>query len=541
MRYVLLLFLSATAGGAVLSNDHISCAITEDGIQSISLDGRVVTTTPSAEFPTHQGFYSSLRYHPNPESAIVGPILHSSLTAAPTGVTVTDTAANMAMSYAYSLDGNDINLKATLRNNDPRRYSNIMLALPTFAFSPGVTGNLKAWDPSYLVGNGEVSFHPGLWSPLAVSFARDKNYGIALHCKSDFDKPTVFDAFQVWKTPGVAPTIADVTLYLQDTIQPGDQLVIDVTIRLVSNPDLATLLASYVHDFRAFAGPMQYQPDDRPWLQFAGIDSSFVTPQDPLGYSGDLRRLDLASGISKFEDLVWPSIGVTQGTIFWQPQGYNPRGCQYRPDFDVWPASVFATLPTLIAWYKANGLKFGLCARPADIVTPMGPNADQTCTLDGQNDSQIAMLLGRFDAVTKLGVNAFYLDSFGSDLNSYHIMKRIREHLGSAIPTYSEYTNDLMLPLSGVYTELNVNPAGGQGPDGSVHWYDKDTVAAFRLLYPQCTILTKGIDSGSEPAVSPPTLAKWKMTPLVEDYQARKYRSYFQDLITNHISDNVWK
>ena len=60
--------------------------------------------------------------------------------------------------------------------------------------------------------------------------------------------------------------------------------------------------------------------------------------------------------------MVWPSVGVTQGTLFWQPQGYNPRGCEYRADFDVWPDAVSANLPTLIAWYKANGLRFGICA-----------------------------------------------------------------------------------------------------------------------------------------------------------------------------------
>ena len=73
--------------------------------------------------------------------------------------------------------------------------------------------------------------------------------------------------------------------------------------------------------------------------------------------------------------------------------------------------------------------------------------------LDGENASQMAILLARYDKVTKLGVNAFYLDDFGLDVNCYHIMKQIRAHLGSAIPTYTEFTSDLLLPYSGVYTK----------------------------------------------------------------------------------------
>jgi hypothetical protein len=240
--------------------------------------------------------------------------------------------------------------------------------------------------------------------------------------------------------------------------------------------------------------------------------------------------------------MVWPGVGVTQGTLFWQPQGCNPRGGEYRPDFDVWPDSVAANLPRLIAWYKAHGLRFGLCARPEDIITPAGPNADETCQLDGDNASQMAMLIARFDAVAKLGINGFYLDSFGLDINSYHIMKQLRAHLGKAVPTYSEFTSDLMLPYCGVYTELGATGAAGGRPDGGTEWYDQETLKAFRLLYPRSSILTTKFAgmSGGFP-VSTAQLAAWKLTPMVEDFQARQYMSFFKDLIANHLNGNQWK
>jgi hypothetical protein len=542
LQLLVLLLLAGNVGAAVLSNGEISCTINEDGIQSIAIEGRVVTTRPSAGFPTHQGFYANAGLPPEAGSVAVGPLLRSVVTGTADAVTVSDVHSNMTVQYVYSLSGSDIDMEAVLKNNDARPFSNIMIALPTFVFGAKATGNVKSWDSSYLSANGQKAFHPGIWCPLAVSYARNENYGVALHCKSHFNKPSLFVSYMYSVGPGVPPNVADMILYLQDCVQPGGQLVVDVTIHLSVKTDLQSLLSSYVRDFQAFTGPMQYLPDDRPWLQFASIDGHRVTPHNPLGYNGDDRRFDLPGGIIRYEDLVWPSVGVTQGTLFWQPQGYNPRGCQYRPDFNVWPDSVSANLPTLIAWYKANGMKFGLCARPAEIVTPAGPNSDQTCQLDGENASQMAMLTARFDAVTKLGVNAFYLDSFGVDLNSYHIMKQLRAHLGNAVPTYSEFTSDLMLPYCGVYTELNSGGPAGEGPNGGTLWYDRDTLTAFRMLYPHSAIMTKMREGkGGQPIASTIQLANWKMTPMVQDSQSRQYRVYFQELIANHMSGNVWK
>ena len=541
MRYLILLLLATNINAATLSNDQISCTITENGIQSISLAGKVVTAQPPGAGPSrHQGFYASAAYPPAAGTVVVGPVLRSVLTSTPTDVTVADTCSNMSIVYAYSLSGSDIDLHAVLKNNDTRPFSNIMIALPTFAFGSDVSGDIKSWDISYLIANGDKVLHPSIWCPLAVSYARDANYGVALHCKSHFDKPSLFDSITPSAVRAVPPTVAEMNLYIQDSVQPGNQLVVDVTIHLTTNTDLASVLSSYIRDFHNFAGAMQYQPDDRPWLRFDSYASVHVTPQNPLGYNGDFRRFDLPSGIVKFEDMVWPSVGVTQGTIFWQPQGYNPRGCEFRADFDVWPEAVSANLPTLIKWYKANGLRFGICAPPGKFMTPASPTADETCPLDGTNPAQMAMLMSRYDAVTKLGVNAFYLDDFGPDINSYHIMKQLRAHLGYSMPTYSEFTSDLMLPYSGVYTELNRTGATGGPPGGGTLWYAPETLSIFRLLYPHSSITTTKIDI-PQPRITPTQLANWKLTPMVEDFQARQYSEFFQELIANHISGNLWK
>jgi len=535
------ILLSAVAGGAVLSNQQLSCTITQDGIQSIALAGRVITTQPSEGFPAHQGFYASRSFPALPGTASLGTRIHSTVTSANDGVTIDDAYSNMAMQYSYRLSGSDIELRATLQNHDTLPLHDAMIALPTFAFGSDVTGDIKSWDASYLMANSTEAHHPGIWCPLAVSYARDSNYGVALHCKSHFDSPTLFEASRF--TANGVPTVADITLYLWDvSVAPGGKLVVDITIHLTTQTDLASLVSSYVRDFRAFAGAMRYQPDDRPWLRFTSFDQQFVTPQDPLGYNGDTRRFDTPLGIQRFEDMVYPSVGVTQGTIFWQPQGFNPRGGQYRPDFDVWPQSVAANLPGLIQWYKSMGLKFGLCARCGKYVEPAGPVVDAVKEIDGNNPAQMATLLSRFDAVQKLGVNAYYMDDLGTDLNSYHIVRQVREHIGPGIPTYTEFTSDLLLPYSGVYTELNPHGKGGGPPNGGTRWYGPDTLAIFRMLYPQSGIITANVgDTSGRPIVRAAQLARWKLTPIAEDFQARDYRSFFQDFVQNYLQGILWK
>ena len=99
-----------------------------------------------------------------------------------------------------------------------------------------------------------------------------------------------------------------------------------------------------------------------------------------------------------------------------------------------------------------------------------------------------------------------------------------------------------MLPYCGVYTEMNLSRPGGGTPNGWTQWYDLDTLNAFRLLYPHSAILTtKFAGASARFPVSTAQFAGWKLTPMVEDYQARLYRDYFKELIANHMSGNLWK
>jgi hypothetical protein len=154
----------------------------------------------------------------------------------------------------------------------------------------------------------------------------------------------------------------------------------------------------------------------------------------------------------------------------------------------------------------------------------------------------MSALLARFNAVQKLGVRAYYFDDIGTDLTSYRIIRQIRDHLGPNIPTYSEFTSDLLLRYSGVYTQLNAHSAGGGPPDGGTIWYSPDTLAIFRLLYPHSAIIAADITTPTgTPFVTPRQLARWKLTPIVEDNEARAFRPFFTDLTQNYQQNNLWK
>jgi hypothetical protein len=535
------LFISAIAFampgfGATLKNDALSVTIGINGVERIDLIGQKTVTAPRSAGCCREGL-------------IVGRVMPvSSISESAGTVAVTDRFADRAAKYVWSLDGNDLNESIEIQNQSAAPLGDpIQIGLPTFSFAADAAGLLPTWDIGYISAND--SYHPSTWIPLAAQYAYDSTWGLCLHSREYITGQTVFtcsDPFQMH-----VPRVADVVLYVKDTVPPKGTLRFSVTMRITPQTkgvDLSSLLAGYIRDYQSIVGPLQYDPDDRPLLEFAAIDTSFVTALNPFGYNGPNRRLDLDGGTRLFERMVSPANRVTSGTIFWQPQGINPRGVEYRPDFDVWPGPVHlpngetsdvqANLPKLIQWYLAHHLRFGLCARPADVIVAANAKADYTVHLDAGDTQRMAELLARFDVTTKLGVNQYYLDSFGTDMNSARMMRQIRARLGRKIPTFSEMTSDLMLPLSGVYTQTEMQ----FHPDGGTIWYSAEMLRIFRLLQPHCSILMTHITNNSgAPLYSPDQMGQWKLTPMVEDFLAPRYVQYFRTVMDKYQVNGLWK
>jgi hypothetical protein len=534
--FVSAIAVAMPALGATLKNDVLSVTIGANGVERIGLIGQKTVTVPRSA-----GCYR--------EGLIVGRLLPvSSISESAGNVTVTDRFADKTAKYVWSLDGNDLNESIEIQNQSAAPFGEpILIGLPTFSFAADAAGLLPTWDADYVTSHD--AYHPSDWIPLAAQYAYDSTWGLCLHSREYITGQTIFTCSDPSQLH--IPRVADVVLYVKDTVPPKGSLRFTVTMRLTPQTktvNLSSLLASYLRDYHAIAGPLQYDPDDRPLLEFAGIDSSYVTAVNPFGYNGPQRRLDLNGGTRLFERMVSRANSVTDGTIFWQPQGINPRGVEYRPDFDVWPgpvplpngetSDVQANLPNLIQWYLSHHLRFGLCARPADVIVPLNSKADYTIQLDAGDTRRMAELLARFDATAKRGVNLYYLDSFGFDLNSVRIMRQIRARLGRKIPTFSEMTCDLMLPFSGLYTQ----PEFQHPSSGNTVWYSAEMLRIFRLLQPRSSIVMSHItNNAGSPLYTPDQMGQAKLTPMVEDFLAPRYVQYFRTVMDKYQVNGQWK
>ena len=65
----------------------------------------------------------------------------------------------------------------------------------------------------------------------------------------------------------------------------------------------------------------------------------YITKENPYGYHDGFNRLDTAEGVKSFCDTLIPLLKDAhgQGVIIWGQQGTEPRGAEYRPDFDILP------------------------------------------------------------------------------------------------------------------------------------------------------------------------------------------------------------
>lgn len=503
-----------------IAGQYLNLTLSEQGLQQIVLNSK------HSILATNNGLYLN-----NPPS----PLTHSLIGGNAKDVQITHIYNGITAYYNYSIYNNDITIQIKLTNGTNQPFVNPAFTFPTFNFSRNASGNMHSWHPTYLAYCGLSIYHPGLFTPLAASYANDDTFGICLHSPSHLLAQTLVNAN--WVTDGIIPAQCTPNIYIIDTVPPQASINIVIILRVTDSITLPNLVGAYIADYKKIVGPLQYTPNDRPIIGSWPEDQTWVSSDSPLGLHS-ARRIDTPEGITAMQTMLTPSIGLSQGTIFWQPQGWNPRGAQYRPDFDCWPPTIQQNLPTLINWFKANGISFGLCARAAQLISPATYTADGVYDIDYRNQSQLDMLWQRFQNVITQGVNLFYFDTFGIDTNSYNIMKFLRPKLGPTISVYTEYTSDILLPYSGVYTELMDN-------DGDTRWYSRDTMTIFRLLQPTSSIIT-----ASELPADPTTnlagtsadiYGKLKLTPIIPDFLSSAAKPLLQSLVNTYISDNVWK
>ena len=480
-------------------------------------------------------------------------IIQKSCSNTATGATVVHDytgSVNAHVVYTYVINGNVIDISALVVNTGSSDIPITAFASPRFLFDSWSTAkassNQLGWDQSHSQ-NSAANFniilsYPSSNVPLAATYVKTlAGSGKPINfCTWSSGSP--FDWFMtmgntLYPNPGTC-----LSNFFFKNVPVGGSQVFKFSYLFSDSTDPFVLLQPY-KDFLRSKLPVQYNPDARPWTSFTSINTSSIRPDNPYGYNDAgtnlIRRFDKLTGCQDYiTKLVGPlTTNGYQGIILWQPQGINPRGVQYRPDFNVWPSVSVPNIPVLFGGFTSAGLRLGLQARPSVTVTSATWDTD---TLTGLNDLKYSWddLSVRLKWATDRGVTAFYLDSFVNSQTDHAVLQKMRTQLGSEVQLFTEGTTILSLPLAGVYLPFTYT-------NGSYVFYKN--YAAFKFIYPEANYFA--IFGGTLPPGGYQALYTYmfqnKLSPVVEDYRVynnlNNENAIIKALVPQYIdSNNHW-
>ena len=322
----------------------------------------------------------------------------------------------------------------------------------------------------------------------------------------------------------------------REEIPAGGAMRLDLLLRISKNPDWRHLLAPYKAYFKEVYGPRRYDDWDARPIIMACINHSqkAISPQNPYGFHGGHRRVDLERGAVAFSDETIRILRQAngQGTIIWGLSGDHPRGAMYRPDFDCLPREVEASWPGLVARYREAGLKVGVCTRPRHIPWPLAYYQDSVVDINPDDARHMELLWKRYENMIRRGTTLFYLDSFGSTSMDVKIMRYLREKMGPGIQTYAEHPCDAIAPLTGFYTETDAHMVR----DGDVERTEYRPRTSLELL-----AVCRWLLDGSVPTVTRGGPVVWRfensITPLLADYGKDEDFAAIAHLTRRHLDD----
>ena len=464
----------------------VSMAVQPDtGALALSLDGKPVITGVAAQ----QGFKAA-------HTAV-----HQD---SPTHCTInTDYANGSRAVCTYALDGQDCTLNYTLTNGGAQPLTMDLGGL-SCALAPGapLKGTLSWWHATYFAST--AVWHPSVLSPLGVVYATDAQTAAVFYSPSEFGRRSLINAG--WEMRLGIPNPFRLEFHTQRTVPPGASDRVSLVLRVTKDLSQEGLHGGYKRFLAEKYPAPRYVPAPGPIVQFSSVDAGFVKPDNPHGYNGDERRIDRPEGVAKFLHWIAEPLAAAhgQGCIFWAPGGVEK--IMYPPDFDTNLARIADTWPTLAAGFHARGLRVGICARAAETLDRADPEHPVPRLIDPDDSQQVKTLLDRFRNAARMGVDAYYLDTFGGDWSSTRLLPAIRETVGPGVPIYTEYCTDATLPYADRYCEYK----GGDG----VSWDSPDQLAALRFLFPQSVWLCVSRLDAPWPAA----YERLHLTPLIQDY-----------------------
>jgi hypothetical protein len=336
--------------------------------------------------------------------------------------------------------------------------------------------------------------------------------------------------------------------HVHTEIRPRAARTFGLKLRVSPRTEWKHLLEPYKDWFRAVLGPAQYNPSHRPWIMVCANKSArYISEKNPYGYHDGLNRLDTKEGVHRFCDMIIPLLRETggQGVVIWGQQGTEPRGAEYRPDFDILPPETRENWPMLRTEFEEAGLRIGVTTRPDVIAVRKTWTHDTLVRRDADSPSQRRVLWQRFKNMIDMGATAFYLDSFGMRLEDVKLMRYLRENMGPDIQTFAEMHCDAMLPYSGFY--MHVTYHGETRTDGdafNIMWLGSKRWEIFRWLVDDRAATAGRVDDGVygriEPGLHYEWMLKHRLSPLEQLWRGNFSEGIpiLQELLPHFLDEN---
>jgi hypothetical protein len=434
---------------------------------------------------------------------------------------------DLVTEYTYTFNGEDVEIEAWVSNREGRTPLEIAhFSGLTIDFGRPPTGSMPLWHSSYTVANPESSWHP-VNCRIGASWGIGDGFGIGMTPGDAFTANTMCMWEWNW-SPDVREkdTKRRLRYFIKAPVQPQTARAFTLTLRISnSNTDWKHLIAPYKALFdRQNGGTLAYDRADARPLIMSVVNSAvgLITEHNRYGlHSG--RRIDSPEGVEEFAKMLITGgkRANAEGVILWGQGGSDPRGAMYRPDFDVVPPEMEANLPKLAERLKAAGMTMGLTARPAEVVQRANWTSDLTNWL-APTPNNLLTLGNRFKNTMAWGTRTYYLDTFGNRIDDVAIMRSLRTVIGRDVQTYCEHGSDVILPYSGLYTELYWD---AKEKKYGFAFLPLEHMEFFRWLCPEVPIAARlHFEKFWEPPapgeLSPVEfLLKHKISPLLADYQ----------------------
>lgn len=450
--------------------------------------------------------------------------------------------------YTFVVNGNQIDCTAQVTNNTSTPIAYPAFRSPAFRFDSWpnamASSNQLSLDQSHTQNNainGKIISFPSADVRMAATYVIT-TAGSGAPC--NFCTWNGNDPADLFMTMGFGVSgLTGVSLgnFFFNPVPANGSAVYKWSYLFSNSTDWQVLLTPHKNFIRSRL-PLQYDPDARPWVQFAAINSSYIRPDNPYGYNdgggGVFRRFDTLAGCQDYiTKMVPPMQDVNyQGIICWQPQGVNPRGVQYRPDFDVWPSVSIPNIPTLFGGFTSASKRIGLLSRPGITITSSTWDTDGSARTTDYYES-FADLKGRATWAIGQGVTAFYLDSFINAAIDHNILKMLRAQVGTSFQLFTEQSTSLTIPYAGIYAQFTYN--------GGVYTFYKN-FDQLRFLYSDANVFAKF--TGSLPPGGYSELYTYmftnKLSPVVEDFriQVPTENQIIKPLVVQYIDgSNHWR